>query len=81
MISLDEIEELRNDFMKNVNAGEILSELMGVEVIFDQTEYIDFGLIDRGYVRSGWLWNYANRDWQEMPALVLDVKVMILDLL
>ena len=51
---VSEMEALQNDFMEN--AGAELSELMGVEVIFDDPESIDFGLIDRGYVWAQGRW-------------------------
>ena len=63
-----EMEALQNDFMEN--AGEELSELMGVEVIFDDPESIDFGLIDRGYVWAWGRWESAEITFAHVPRTV-----------
>jgi len=64
----DEIDTLRNDFMENASAE--LSELMGVEVIFDDPESIDFGLIDRGYVWAQGRWESAEITFAHVPRTV-----------
>jgi len=71
MVLDEDMEAIRDDFMEN--AGDVISQIMGLEINFDNPNNVDFGLFDQGYVWALGRWEdnefYPGASWQGVQVL------------